>query len=222
MLINNLTTCTACQCDANNACTVTERHNTSVKEAFSKGDGILIFWSNTESSSRYITSMEMQDLNTNLVCHVTEWLCTVSQLPRNGTYYIHFETILKHAERLGYEIQDILCKNDAERLGYEIQDILSKNDLIYFVNTSIYLSMWYHNQLHRNWNQCNFMDHKNLCQMILLKMSLCITSMLCGLATAVAVLKIMEQIIVLQDTCVLHRKRYVVQVLLLSWNSYRK
>ena len=33
------------------------------------------------------------------------------------------------------------------------------------------------------------MDHKNLCQMILLEMSLCILyGMLCGLATAVAVL----------------------------------
>ena len=49
------------------------------------------------------------------------------------------------------------------------------NDVIYFINTSIYLSVWYHYQIYRNWNQCKFMDHKNLCQMILLKMSLCIT-----------------------------------------------
>ena len=35
-----------------------------------------------------------------------------SQPPRNRTLLlIHFETILKHAERLGYEIQDILYGN---------------------------------------------------------------------------------------------------------------
>ena len=111
-----------------------------------------------------------------------------------------------------------------ERLRCQIQDILQVylNDFIYFVNTSIYLSMWYHYQLHRNWNQCNFMDHKNLCQMILLEMSLCILySMLCGLATAVAV-RLWNKLWYLQNTWVLHRKRYVVQVLLLSWNSHHK
>ena len=41
---------------------------------------------------------------------------------------------------------------------FENLQVLS--DFIYFVNTSIYLSVWY---------------HKNLCDMILLEMSLCIT-----------------------------------------------
>ena len=52
-----------------------------VKEAFSKGncikewhfDDILKQNGTTRASnSRYITSMEMQDLNTNLVCHIAE------------------------------------------------------------------------------------------------------------------------------------------------------
>ena len=52
------------------------------------------------------------------------------------------------------------------------------NDFIYFVNTVIYLSMCYHYQLHRTWNQCNFMEKsksmktENL-SLILLEMSLC-------------------------------------------------
>ena len=54
------------------------------------------------------TSMEMQDLNTNLdVCH-SQWLCTVNH---QRTVLMHFETILKNAERLGYGIQDILYGN---------------------------------------------------------------------------------------------------------------
>ena len=59
--------------------------------------------------------MEMQDLNTNLVRHVTEWLYTINLTVNlqgtEGTILKHFETILMHAERLGYEIQDILYGN---------------------------------------------------------------------------------------------------------------
>ena len=44
--------------------------------------------------------------------YVTEWLHTVKPTVNlQGTVLIHFETILKHAERLGYEIQDILYGN---------------------------------------------------------------------------------------------------------------
>ena len=43
------------------------------------------------------------------VCHSdSEWLCTINL---QGTLLVHFETILKHAERLGYAIQDILYGN---------------------------------------------------------------------------------------------------------------
>ena len=55
--------------------------------------------------------MEMQDLNTNLVMSPSDF-CTVNlTVNLQGTVLIHFETILKHAERLGYEIQDILYGN---------------------------------------------------------------------------------------------------------------
>ena len=65
------------------------------------------YWTTQMSNSRYITSMEMQDLNTNLVCHVTAWLYTVNptvNLQVLLKLLIRFETILMHAERLGYEI----------------------------------------------------------------------------------------------------------------------
>ena len=101
---------------------------------------------------------------------------------------MHFETILKYAERLSYEIQDILHENawfEQECESFEglwvilafyrksdtaagankkrlwvFTSLESMNDFIYFGNTIIYLSMWYHYQLHITWNQCSFMDHK--------------------------------------------------------------
>ena len=51
---------------------------------------------------------------------------------------------------------------ESDTAGAKMSVSIFNNDFIYFVNTSIYLSvtMWYHCLLHRNWNQCNFMDHK--------------------------------------------------------------
>ena len=77
----------------------------SVKEAFFLKE--MAFWcyfeaklndSDVKFKIYSITGMEMQDLDTNQVC----------TLNLQGTVLMHFESILKHAERLGYEIQDIL------------------------------------------------------------------------------------------------------------------
>ena len=138
---------------------------------------------------------------TQIGLHVTEWLCTVNNSTSREPYlYIlrSFEPILKHAKRLGYEIQDILygnawIKQECESFEglwvnlafYRESDTagartsVSKSWMIsYIVNTSIYLSMWYHYQLHRNWNQFNFMDHKNLARWYYWR-CLCVYCMAC-------------------------------------------
>ena len=93
----------SCQCDA------TVLSTTVWRKPFSKEMTFWWYlkqnWTTQMSNSRYIASMEMQDLNTNLV---SLWVTAVNL---QGTVLLHFETILKHAERLDYEIQDILYGN---------------------------------------------------------------------------------------------------------------
>ena len=74
--------------------------------------------------------------------------------------------------------------------------------------------MWYHYQLSRNWNRCNSMDRTKLLPDDIIG-DVFVYGMFCALATVVAV-KNVEQIMVLQDIWVLHRKENVIQVLLLS------
>ena len=160
--MNNLT-CKACQCDANNACSCIKRHR--VKEAFSKGNGILmIFWSKTEL--RY----QIQDILQVWKCKIwtqiwsiTEWLH--SQPPKNRIYafWNYFEACWE--TRL-WNSRYIVRKcviwawmwifrgsvgqfSALSRVGhswcyknlFEYLQVL--NDVIHFVNTSIYLSSYF-------------------------------------------------------------------------------
>ena len=91
----------SCQCDT------TVLSTTVWRKPFSKEMAFWWYlkqnWTTQMSNSRYIASMEMQDLNTDLVCH-SEWLCTVDL---QGTVLVHFETMAMKFKIYCTEMHDL-------------------------------------------------------------------------------------------------------------------